>query len=126
APRHNPPRRSAMRFVFVMDPLDRVTHDKDTTFAFIQAAQARGHESFHCLARELYITGGETYATCHRVEILEGPPHIVLLNDKGATRLRLADTDAVFLRKDPPFDRAYSYATLLLESARGGPVLVND
>ncbi len=34
-----------MRFVFVMDPLDRVTHDKDTTFAFIKAAQARGHES---------------------------------------------------------------------------------
>ena len=44
-----------MRFVFVMDPLDRVTHDKDTTFAFIQAAQARGHQSHHCLLSDLYI-----------------------------------------------------------------------
>ena len=44
-----------MRFVFVMDPLDRVTHDKDTTFAFIQAAQARGHECYHCLVRDLFV-----------------------------------------------------------------------
>jgi glutathione synthase len=115
-----------MRFVFVMDPLDRVTHDKDTTFAFIEAAQARGHESLHCLARDLYVTGGEAFATCHRVEIVAAPPHIVLRTEGGPERVRLADTQAVFIRKDPPFDRAYLYATLLLERARGGPLLIND
>ena len=47
-----------MRFVFVMDSLDRVTHDKDTSFAFLKAAQARGHESHHCLVRDLYIRDG--------------------------------------------------------------------
>ncbi len=67
-----------MRFVFVMDPLDRVTHDKDTTFAFIQAAQARGHVSYHCLPRSLSIQNGEAYARCQRLEILEGPPWIVM------------------------------------------------
>src|SRR4051794_529599 len=103
-----------MRFVFVMDPLDRVTHDKDTTFAFIAAAQARGHESYHCLARDLFVSGGETYASAQRVEILAGPPHIAFKPDTSA-KLRLADVEAVFIRKDPPFDQSYLYATLLLE-----------
>jgi glutathione synthase len=115
-----------MRFVFVMDPLDRVTHDKDTTFAFFQAAQARGHQSYHCLLRDLFISNGETWATVHRVEILEAAPWIILHKEQGPERIRLADTDAVFMRKDPPFDRAYLYGTLMLERCRGGPLLIND
>jgi glutathione synthase len=115
-----------MRFVFVMDPLTRVSHDKDTTFAFIRSAQARGHESYHCLARDLSIEGGEAYASVHRVVILDGPPYIALEQATGPARLRLADVDVVFIRKDPPFDRSYLYATLLLERARGRTLIVND
>ena len=40
--------------------------------------------------------------------------------------MRLADVEAVFIRKDPPFDQAYLYATLLLERARGRTVIMND
>jgi glutathione synthase len=115
-----------MRFVFVMDPLDRVTHDKDTTFAFIEAAQARGHASYHCLGHHLYIEDGEVWAIVHPVEILPAAPWITLEKKDGPTRIRLSDVDAVFIRKDPPFDRAYLYATLLLERARGKTLIVND
>jgi glutathione synthase len=115
-----------MRFVFVMDPLDRVTHDKDTTFAFIAAAQARGHESYHCLPRDLYIAGGELYAAVRRVEITREQPYISLRKEPGRMRLMLGEVEAVFIRKDPPFDQAYLYATLLLEHVRGRTLLVND
>ncbi len=115
-----------MRFVFVMDPLDRVTHDKDTTFAFIQAAQARGHESYHCLANHLFVEDGEAWALTHPVQILPAPPWILLEKKGGPARIRLSDVDAVFVRKDPPFDRAYFYATLILERARGKTLIMND
>ncbi len=115
-----------MRFVFVMDTLDRVTHDKDTTFAFIQSAQSRGHESYHCLPKDLFAQGSEVWATVHRVEVLEQAPYITLHKEGGPARMRLAEIDAVFIRKDPPFDQAYFYATLLLERARGGPLIIND
>jgi glutathione synthase len=114
-----------MRFIFVMDPLERVTHDKDTTFAFIAAAQARGHESYHALARDLSIAGGEVHASVRRVEILPAPPYIAFVPG-SEERLRLADVEAVFMRKDPPFDQEYLYATLLLEQARGKTTLIND
>jgi glutathione synthase len=115
-----------MRFVFVMDPLDRVMHDKDTTFAFIEAAQARGHASYHCLGHHLYVEDGETCALAHPVKILPAAPWIELDKTGGPSRLRLGEVDAVFIRKDPPFDRAYLYATLLLERARGRTLIVND
>jgi glutathione synthase len=115
-----------MRFVFVMDPLSRVSPDKDTTFAFIKAAQARGHESLHCLPRDLSISGGAAHAAVSRVVILDAPPYIRLERGDTAHRQRLDEVDAIFIRKDPPFDRGYLYATLLLERARGGPLIIND
>jgi glutathione synthase len=115
-----------MRFVFVMDPLSRVTHDKDTSFAFIRAAEERGHQSFHCLPQDLYVSQGFPYVSAHRIEILPEPPYIVLRKDEGVHRLPLLDVEAVFIRKDPPFDQAYLYATLMLEPARGGPLIIND
>src|SRR5262245_40441105 len=108
-----------MKFAFVMDPLDRVTHDKDTTFAFIRAAQARGHESQHCLLSDLFVAtepgkeGARVSAIVRPVEIVSDPPYIRF---KDAQRLvDLDEVDAVFIRKDPPFDSAYLYATLALD-----------
>ena len=115
-----------MRFVFVMDTLDRVHHLKDTSFAFIRAAQRRGHESYHCLLRDLSVRGGDVFATTHVVRITDQLPHIELDHEQGKVELRLADVDAIFIRKDPPFDQAYLYATLLLEHARGKTLVVND
>ena len=115
-----------MRILFVMDPLATVHHLKDTTFAFIRAAQERGHESYHCLARDLSIADGAAHARVHRVVVLDTPPYIAFEHERGHHGIRLADVDAVFIRPDPPFDRTYLYLTLLLERARGGPLIIND
>jgi glutathione synthase len=115
-----------MRFVFVMDPLATVHHLKDTSFAFIRAAQERGHESYHCLARDLSIAEGAAHARVHRMVIRDAPPYISFELERGQERVRLSEVDAVFIRTDPPFNRSYLYLTLVLERARGGPLVVND
>jgi glutathione synthase len=112
-----------MRFVYVMDPMDRVLPDKDTTFAFVRAAQARGHRSLHCEARDLFVRDGDVFARVRELRVMAEPPYAVF----GAVEeLRLADVDGVFIRKDPPFDNMYLMATLLLERVRGRTVLMND
>lgn len=120
-----------MRFVFVMDTLDRVNPDKDTSFAFIEAAGERGHTCFHCLPSDLSVVthrGDDARRTAHArvrtVETFADAPRIRL--GDASTSIPLAEVDAVFIRKDPPFDQAYLYATLVLEHARGGPLIVND
>jgi glutathione synthase len=112
-----------MRFVYVMDPMDRVLPDKDTTFAFVRAAQARGHRALHCEPRDLFVRGGDVFARVRDLRVMPEPPYAVF----GAFEdLRLADVQGVFIRKDPPFDNMYLMATLLLERARGRTVLIND
>jgi glutathione synthase len=112
-----------MRFVYVMDPMDRVLPDKDTTFAFLRAAQGRGHESLHCEARDLFIRGGDVWARVRPLKVSDAAPHATFGTPAD---VRIADVQAVFIRKDPPFDNLYLMATLLLERARGRTLLLND
>lgn len=106
-----------------MDPMDRVLPDKDTTFAFQRAAQARGHQALHCEPRDLFVKDGDVYARVRHLTVQDRAPHVAW----GAVEsVRLADVEAVFIRKDPPFDAMYLYATLILERARGRTVIVND
>lgn len=112
-----------MRFVYVMDAMDRVLPDKDTTFAFIRAAQGRAHEALHCEPRHLFVRDGEVHAIVRSTKVSDVPPYATFGEH---TEVRLADVDAVFIRKDPPFDGMYLMATLLLERARGKVLIMND
>ena len=112
-----------MRFVYVMDPMDRVLYDKDTTFAFQRAAQRRGHSGLHCEPRDVYIEDGDVWARVREVRVSDSEPHFVL---GEAEDVRLANVDCVFIRKDPPFDAQYLYLTLMLERLRGRSLVIND
>jgi len=112
-----------MRFVYVMDPMERVLPDKDTTFAFLRAAQARSHESLHCEPRDVFMKDGDVHARVRPVTVSDAAPFF----SYGEPRdVRLADVNAVLIRKDPPFDSEYLYVTLMLERARNRTVIVND
>lgn len=112
-----------MRFVFVMDTLDRVHPDKDTSYGFIAAATDRGHQCIHALIHAVERVDERVSALC-RPMTFEGRE--LKLTGSPPERLDLAEVDAIFIRKDPPFDAPYAYATQLLELIRGRTVIVND
>ena len=106
-----------MRILFVADPLASFKIYKDTTFAMMREAQRRGHAVLACEPRDLqWRSGGRV---CARVQ------HLCLTGDANhwfevvetSDALALADVDAVLMRKDPPFDSEFFYATHLLEQA---------
>jgi glutathione synthase len=113
----------AMRFVYVMDPMDRILPEKDTTFAFQRAAQHRGHVSLHCELRDVYMEGGDVWARVRPVRVSDSFPHFSF---DEAEAIRLAAIDCVFIRKDPPFDSAYLHVSLMLEALRRRVLVVND
>lgn len=112
-----------MRLVYVMDPMDRVLPDKDTTFAFLRTSLARGHESFHCEPRDVYLKDGDVHARVREVTVSDASPYFKMGDPRD---VRLADVSAVLVRKDPPFDAEYLYLTLMLERARNRTVIMND
>ena len=106
-----------------MDPAETMTADKDTTFAFIRGAMARGHECLHCLPRELSNEGREVFAHARPVTVSAEKPHVRLGADE---RVEVAKLDAVFIRKDPPFDAAYLYLTQQLDLVKERVFVMND
>ncbi|HKQ69291.1 MAG TPA: glutathione synthase [Polyangiaceae bacterium] len=113
-----------MRLLYIMDPIESILPDKDTTFAFLQGAQRRGHENFHVEQRHVYLARGDVRARPRRIRVADTAPFVVLGDD--TLDLPLADFDGVLIRKDPPFDQHYLYTTLMLEHARGKVLLIND
>lgn len=105
-----------MRFLFVMDPPGSMLPDKDTTFAFMRGALARGHECWCCLPHEVGYRDGRVEALAQRLIVSDGPPHVTLLEQR---RLQTPTIEAVFIRKDPPFDSAYLHLTQILDLATG-------
>jgi glutathione synthase len=99
------------RFLYVMDPMTKVLVDKDTTFAFQLEGERRGHEQYHCLPDDLFVTHARPQASVRRVAVRRGTPHFML---QEARTVPLDFFDVVLMRKDPPFDMAYFFATHLL------------
>jgi glutathione synthase len=113
-----------MRIVFVMDPPSTVVVDADTSFALMLEAQARGHHVDHCLVRDVELDVDRVRAVVRPATMRRDAAAPIALGE--AVEVDLAEVDAVFVRKDPPFDDEYHWLTLILEHVRGKTLVVND
>ena len=105
-----------MNLLFVADPLETFKTHKDTTFSMMREAQRRGHRIAACGPEQLVWRSGDVVRAAIREIRLTGDGERWFL--ETATPLRaLKEFDAVVMRKDPPFDSEYFYATHLLEQA---------
>ena len=105
-----------MKLLFVTDPLERFKTYKDSTFAMMREAAARGHELLACGPENLMWQRGARVVAQVRAFTLTGDTeHWFSAADEAV--VALADMGAVIMRKDPPFDSEYFYATHLLEQA---------
>ena len=113
-----------MRIAFVMDPIDGVNIDADTTFAFMMAASERDHELFVVRQTELFARGASAFAVARPVHVQRVHGDHARLDEPRV--MRLADLDVIFQRKDPPFDIEYLHAVHILELAEEqGTLVVN-
>jgi glutathione synthase len=106
-----------MNILFVADPLETFKIYKDTTFSMMREAQRRGHRIAACEPRHLSWRSGEVVKAQVREITLTGADEEWFVETRVSTRA-LKEFDAVVMRKDPPFDDEYFYATHLLEQAQ--------
>jgi glutathione synthase len=117
-----------LSLLFVVDPLPLLKAYKDSTVAMMRSAAARGHDIWACTPSEMQWREGRVTARAQRLRLLpeadQGAPWYAEL-DAGARAL--AGFDAVLMRKDPPFDTEFLYATHMLSAAqRDGAAVFND
>lgn len=105
-----------MDILFVADPLEVFKTYKDTTFSMMREAQRRGHRVSACEPRHLVWESGGFVSAAVRDIRLTGDEHDWFEETAKRTGA-LKAFDAVLMRKDPPFDPEYFYATHLLGQA---------
>jgi glutathione synthase len=104
------------KILVVADPLDTFKTYKDSTFAMMRELQRRGHTLAACEPRHLqWVSGGRVTAQLRHLRLTGALDDWFTVTGEG--REPLAGFDAVLMRKDPPFDSEFFYATHLLEQA---------
>ncbi|MFT4608691.1 MAG: glutathione synthase [Gammaproteobacteria bacterium] len=112
------------RLGMVMDPIEKIKPWKDSSFAMMLEAQSRGWQIFYMRIDDLYMENSISYATYQTVEVTDDNDDWFRITGEGCCRLD--SLDAIFMRKDPPFDLEYIYCTYLLEQAEeNGTLVVN-
>jgi len=106
----------------VMDPISAITIKKDSSFAMLLAAQAKGWTLYYMEQQDLFLQQGTVSAEMKRLSVAEDAENWYQLEDTETRAL--ADLDVILMRKDPPFDMEYIYSTYLLEQAQQAGVLV--
>jgi glutathione synthase len=117
-----------MKLLVIADPLATFKTYKDSTFAMMREAARRGHDLFAMEAREMIVRGGAVSGFAAAVSLkAPGADPCDWFEASAQAFMPLSDFDVVLMRKDPPFDNEYLYATHLLElAARQGARVVND
>jgi glutathione synthase len=109
-----------MHVLFVIDPLPLLKAYKDSSVAMMHALVGRGHTLSVALQGDLYIDQGVAKASVKAIELVDGADlhgHSWWREPGHGHDAALSEFGAIVMRKDPPFDMEYVYATHLLEYA---------
>ena len=108
----------------VMDPIETITPNKDSTLAMLLEAERRGAEIHYMLQGDLRLDSGVARARSRLLHVQDDPGSWFELGKEQ--EIELGDLDFVLMRKDPPFDMEYIYTSYILERAEeAGALIVN-
>lgn len=106
----------------VMDPITDITPYKDTTLALLLEATRREYDLFYFEMNDLFVRDGIAYGRARKLEVFDDNTDWYRLGTGHV--MPLADLDCILMRKDPPFDMEFVYATYILERAEDSGTLV--
>jgi glutathione synthase len=108
-----------------MDPIESIRPHKDSSLAMLLEAQSRGWQIYVAGLAEIWLRDGRAFGNLTRLTVADSLEHWYEKGD--AETMPLEQVDVILMRKDPPFDMEYIFATYVLERAEGeGVVVVNS
>lgn len=112
-----------MKTLYVMDPLESLNLEGDSTYMMMLEANKRGGTTFWCTPLELFALGGRAFAKIIEVQVLAVEPFFI---QQPALDTDLGEMDVIWMRKDPPFNMAYIFSTYMLDLVPSSTLVLND
>lgn len=117
-------RAAKLRLAVVMDPIEAIHPEKDTSLALLLEASRRGYALDYAPAPGLFVRDGRALGTVQSLAVRDSTEHWFELGPRRTQPL--GDYDLILMRKDPPFDPEFIYLTYILELAeRAGATVIN-
>lgn len=114
----------SIKLGIVMDPIQAINIKKDTSFAMLLDAQARGYQLFYIEMADLYLDNGKPMCRIQPLSVKRDPTNWYSLGEEQ--HIELGSLDVVLMRKDPPVDNEFIYATHMFELAeQQGTLIIN-
>jgi len=114
----------AIKLGIVMDPIGQINVNKDSSLAMLLEAQSRGYRLYYMEMQDLYLQNGRAHATMKPLRVQQDAGNWYQFDQQMDAPL--AELDVILMRKDPPFDTEFIYATYMLERAEAeGTLIVN-
>ncbi len=113
-----------MKIAFLLYPTASVKVDEDSSFWIMHELARRGHEVSHFESRDLFWGQGQVRAALS-VSRLD-PKRGFTLTKRTHSPSALEGLDAIFIRKEPPFDTEYLHALQLLSLVSDRVFILND
>ena len=112
------------RLAVIMDPIESIKPQKDSSLAMLLEAQYRGWTIHYGQLADIWLRDGEAHGRLCQLNVADDPVHWF---DPGEVEVApLGDMDVILMRKDPPFDTSYIFATYVLQRAEeNGALVVN-
>ncbi len=116
-----------LKLGIIMDPIASIQVKKDSSFAMLLEAQRREYDIHYMEMQDLFIQDNRARAYSRSLQLYDNPECWYEFTDNATQQLiDLSDLDVILMRKDPPFNMEYIYATYLLEMAeQDGTLIVN-
>jgi len=112
-----------MKSLFVMDPLEALHVEGDSTYVVMRECTDRGYASWWCTPDALFALNGQAAARAARVRTTADAP---FFHCEAPEELPLSAFDVVWMRKDPPFHMGFIFTTYLLDMTPRSTLVVND
>lgn len=113
-----------MKCAVLIDPLETLDPTKDTSLAFLAAAEQLGWRCYYFTIADLCSDNNRVLAALTQIHVAENMSTWTV--DPWPHMEDLSHVDIILVRKDPPFDLAYLYAMQLLKRVADNGVLVSN
>ena len=116
--------KMTIKLGIVMDPITSINTKKDSSFAMLLEAQQRGYEIHYMEMADLFIDDNQAMASTRLIKLRDTNENWFEFINPAANDIKLEELDVILMRKDPPFDMEYIYATYILELAEQHNTLI--
>ncbi|MCF6764876.1 glutathione synthase [Thiotrichales bacterium 19S3-7] len=116
-----------LKMAFILDPLDSLNAKKDSSIAMIESALKKDWQCYSIQMNDLFVEDEIAYAKAYPITLSD---HFITnktwYNVKQPIITKLEAFNVIQMRKEPPFDMEFVFATYILEKAeKKGTWIIN-